>query len=798
MAKKAAAKEGKPLAGKRVAFVGKFTYWQDKHREEWVRSAGGQVVPPSGAVDVLVYGEGRGGKPPGDVAKIEKRLPGVVTLPFAELAKLVLPDPTELVATLKRGRPSYEYWDVFQTMTYAAGGSYDLRGTDFRGADLHGAKLGWALLSGADCTGTDCEYADLATTHPIEGAKFDGAKLYAATLRVVKGCSFRKADLKQTWADSTTYEACDFRDATMPRVRGHHSTFTDCDFRGAALPDADLQGAGFVRCDFTKADLSRLHANKARFADAKLAHANLTRADLRETSLKGADLRNANLRDAALGGTDLTGANVAGADFAGAVLTGAKLTGVDFSKAKNYTPPAVRKAGPKVKEFAAAAAGAQDFSTSAEVELGEGEHASLWLRVGKHGISAASRYYRHGDDAHDWITAPTVEQGLLNMADRWPNASLRLDAVKAKGSPTVRGAKLQALAVAAWAEAFGVSLAAADDLEAQKRSQHDEATRRRDELMAKIRKKGPSVWRALDYRERARFDLRGIDLSGANLSAIELTSRQLQGSRFTDSDLTAAKLYSSELQGADFGGADLTGADLQYSKCEKASFAKATLTNADLSNTKLQGADFTGATLAGAKLGKAQFDGHTKFPAGFKVPDAMVWKGDGPRPGLRAAKVAAPGSMTFGAFVKGLVKKVDPARIQKAAAMLKAERFQLFADVTDSALAGVVKSQTSKELVYSCRLAADGAFGCGTQNLKPCGGLQGALCKHLLVLVVGLAKAGKLDPATADNWVNASRGQKPTLDTDVTAATFLKYKGAEAGEIDWRPTETIPEDFYAM
>jgi hypothetical protein len=28
--------------------------------------------------------------------------------------------------------------------------------------------------------------------------------------------------------------------------------------------------------------------------------------------------------------------------------------------------------------------------------------------------------------------------------------------------------------------------------------------------------------------------------------------------------------------------------------------------------------------------------------------------------------------------------------------------------------------------------------------------------------------------------------------------TLLRYKGAEAGEIDRRPTETIPEDFYAM
>jgi hypothetical protein len=130
--------------------------------------------------------------------------------------------------------------------------------------------------------------------------------------------------------------------------------------------------------------------------------------------------------------------------------------------------------------------------------------------------------------------------------------------------------------------------------------------------------------------------------------------------------------------------------------------------------------------------------------------------------------------------------------------MLKAERFQLFADLKEDAIAGVVKSQTSNDLVYSCRLAADGSFGCCTQNLRHCGGLRGALCKHLLVLIIGLAKAGELDAATVNHWIELSRSRKPTLDEDAMSATFLRYKGAEAGEVDWRPTETIPEDFYAM
>ena len=118
--------------------------------------------------------------------------------------------------------------------------------------------------------------------------------------------------------------------------------------------------------------------------------------------------------------------------------------------------------------------------------------------------------------------------------------------------------------------------------------------------------------------------------------------------------------------------------------------------------------------------------------------------------------------------------------------------------MTPDNVVGVVKSQTDPDLVYSCRLGRDGTYGCGTQNLRQCGGLFGSPCKHLLVLIVGLSKAGTLDATSAHEWTQAARGKSPTFDKDALAATFLDYKGAEAGEVDWRPTETIPEDFYAM
>lgn len=143
------------------------------------------------------------------------------------------------------------------------------------------------------------------------------------------------------------------------------------------------------------------------------------------------------------------------------------------------------------------------------------------------------------------------------------------------------------------------------------------------------------------------------------------------------------------------------------------------------------------------------------------------------------------------------VRLKDSARLAKALAMLKKEGFQLFHEVASDAIAGVVRSQSGDDLVYACRLAANGDVCCCTQNLNVCGGLRGEACKHLLVLLIGLAQAGAVDAATVDRWLAAGLQRKPVLDRDLMAEVFLRYHGATAGELDWRPTTTLPEDFLA-
>ncbi len=159
---------------------------------------------------------------------------------------------------------------------------------------------------------------------------------------------------------------------------------------------------------------------------------------------------------------------------------------------------------------------------------------------------------------------------------------------------------------------------------------------------------------------------------------------------------------------------------------------------------------------------------------------------------------AAKPAIDLKGFTSQLDKATGDGRMAKATAMLRADRFQLFNDVTDDHVTGVVKSQTDYSLFYACKIDKTGRYMCCTQNLNVCGGLRGKPCKHLLVLMVGLVQSGKADAATLSTWAKSAMGKKAALDKDAMSATFIKYKGAEAGEIDWRPTETIPEDYYAL
>jgi len=169
---------------------------------------------------------------------------------------------------------------------------------------------------------------------------------------------------------------------------------------------------------------------------------------------------------------------------------------------------------------------------------------------------------------------------------------------------------------------------------------------------------------------------------------------------------------------------------------------------------------------------------------------------------LTLTRVKAPADATgepdFPTFISQLYAAADRGKLGRALDMLRKDRFQLYANVEAQHLVGVVRSQSGSGSVYASWLTHEGHFGCAQPDLEDCMGLQGSTCKHLMVLVVGLARTKQITMAQALTWMRAARSESPRKNDTLCAETLIQYKGAQAGEVDWRPTETIPEDFYAL
>ncbi|MBX9691246.1 MAG: pentapeptide repeat-containing protein [Cyanobacteria bacterium] len=293
---------------------------------------------------------------------------------------------------------------------------------------------------------------------------------------------------------------------------------------------------------------------------------------------------------------------------------------------------------------------------------------------------------------------------------------------------------------------------------------------------------------------------KGADFSGSTMEHVDLSLSSLGKAVFDKTNLSNVEFCEASLDECSFKSAVIENVTFKGASLKSVDFSDAKLVKVSLQQARLSGAKLAGATFVDVSLDFAKYDEDTTFPPGLHLSEKLIWDGKGPEP-RRVKEIlmeAKKEPRDFNAFMEKLQKDVDSSRLKKALAMLKNESFQLFSEVSSNSITGVVKSQTNPELVYSCRLMSGGSFSCCTQNLNQCGGLSGALCKHLLVLLIGLSRAGELNSTDAEVWMNLSKLQKPTLDKDIMSETLLKYQSAVRGEIDWRPTETIPEDYYAF
>ena len=109
-------------------------------------------------------------------------------------------------------------------------------------------------------------------------------------------------------------------------------------------------------------------------------------------------------------------------------------------------------------------------------------------------------------------------------------------------------------------------------------------------------------------------DLRGFDLSHADLSNADLTGVDLSYADLPGADLSHACLLGANLTGAHLSracllDADLRGANLSYAWLSFANLSLANLRGADLTKANMMGADLRSADVGGADLADADLHG---------------------------------------------------------------------------------------------------------------------------------------------------------------------------------------------
>jgi len=818
MAKKA--KGNDKFVGQIVAVAGQLQHWYGKGLQCFLKAFGGRLSTDiNERLTCLVIGhvKGKGISPEEKKANElnEKKVASILILPearFNQLARLTLDEFVSLARSGEKGvailkslhecshmvfPASLERADLHSLNLDGLRFPGTLTGVDLRGSSLRGRHLGASFdrcrMEGADirelyCHGlTQCRAAKLNArkvrrVEHIDGTDITDANFEHADLNFFggTGVTAKRSNWTAARVPFAELKDSDFTQALMATSDWQQSKFTDTNFAKANWRKAKLWSCEFQACDFSGADLSGCNLEQATFT-----HCNLSRATLR-----GANLFDATFKDCILSKTDFTGARVFGVTINNDQV--AKLIGFDVAATK-----VGRTLGPSLKMFDSLASKYKSCQTSAVVEDQTGAHA----------VSAASG---------QWTALGGVSGQMLRFARLHPGGTIQPNSIRfAFSGLKIPRKEAEPIVFNAWYEAFNCATPAACEDNSGKKAESQALWVRTLRTTAGVQK-----WnKAKDQIRVLGIHLKKADLSGCELQQIHLGQIDCTESNLTNANLNKANAYRCKLSRSNLSGAkcaeanfnhatlsetDLTdaylggswfrGCNMKGAICRRADFAGARLGGADL-----RGADLTDAKLDEADIEYAKYDENTKLPAGFIPPTKMRWLGKGQSPAFKVLVPSKPaGPMDLGIFVKRLEESTDTGKLAKALAMLKTDSFRLYSEVNADHLAGVVKSQSDPDLVYSCKLEKDGTYACCTQNLNMCGGLRGSLCKHVLVLVVGPAKAREIDPNTIDTWVFASKGQKPLLDKDAMSETFLRYKGAEAGEVDWRPTETIPEDYYAM
>jgi uncharacterized protein YjbI with pentapeptide repeats len=172
------------------------------------------------------------------------------------------------------------------------------------------------------------EHADIRPD--LSEADLTGVHLSGAHLHQT---NFYRANLSDTYIQSTNLFESDFRYALLCRADFNHSLLDRANLSYANLHEASVYLAHCDSAIFHRADLRNAQLFETKFRRADFSHADLSQASLGEANFIDANLSGSNLSDAYLTGAVLSGTNLSGANLSGAYLYRTILVNTDLTRA---------------------------------------------------------------------------------------------------------------------------------------------------------------------------------------------------------------------------------------------------------------------------------------------------------------------------------------------------------------------------------------------------------------------------------------------------------------------------------
>jgi len=805
-----------------TASVAGKSFWLDRKIRLWTRSQlGTQLAVRGGSVrdaiaaglDYVVLDRSRWA---GTAAPEEEaRACGAAVLSLDEFYALLCPSRDEALAVLRGGRANRERWEALLPLV-SSPVEIDLAGADLSGLDLAGFLFRRCDLAGANLAGTNLAGATLSGPADVDFTKVAG--LRGVSVNSAVGCDFDGLDLTGAKLGGR-FERCSFRRTNLRKAEAASVEWVDCVATGADLAEADFSGWKAERLNapnlhaagatLSRAALREAHLagsifreallDEAVLAGAHLEQGDFTGADLREADLTDADLRRAGFRRANLADADFTGAKTSGAAFESSHRRGAKGLAVTETSAKKKaaTPPPPPYGGRLVALTEALAPAENWLLTFVLAHRTEGPVTWSFEPAGRgrFRVTCQTRAETTPTPTGDWARA------LFDLeATQREATTLQVDTVRLL--PQALADELELLPVQAVCELFGAHVPEALPVP---RSLY---TALANGVEAFLREGEPArqLLRFADERERfallslaganlAGIDLGGMDLgridaAGVNLAGAHLTKVQLHEATLRDARLDRAVLKKARLDGADCRAAtaraaDLREANLKGSDWRAADLRDADLKKANLAQARLEGADLTGADLDGVQAHLTRYDAATVFPDGFQPQGGWI--------STSGELMSIP--TDYPSLVQLLGYVLQP-RWSHVAPHVTAGLAPLWAEADADRAHAVVPAAVGATTFLACRITSAGRFQCATPDLTPCPDAADGVCRHVVCLVLSLVQRERLSAEDAARWLQRSLAHDVGLDRDALGEIFARY--AETIQADYRPNETLPEDYYAL